>query len=181
MLIITGGRNDNNKILSSTELFDSSNGQWYTCNDLPEPYSHLKSVVVDNILYLLGGINKNYNPSSEVFTAQLDTLSVHYLKWNTHEDAPWSLSAPVIINRMHLLIVGGYQWKGYMATSNVYKLNKICQSWKAIGHIPSTRSSAAAVSTDDNRVIVIGGANYMEKITNKVWIGSCELQKANKS
>ena len=29
MLIITGGMDDKDKILSSTELFDSSNGQWY--------------------------------------------------------------------------------------------------------------------------------------------------------
>ena len=179
MLIITGGRDDSNKILSSTELFDSNHGQWYTCNDLPQPHSHLKSVVVDNILYLLGGINKHYNPSSEVFTAQLDRLSEHQLKWNTHKDTPWSLSAPVIINNMHLLIAGGYQLKGYVATPNIYKLNKISQSWEAIGQIPSTRSSAAAVSTADNTVIVIGGANYMEKITNKVWIGSCEPQKAS--
>ena len=55
MLIITGGVDDKNKIISSTELFDSSNGQWYVCNDLPQPHSWLQSVILDNILYLLGG------------------------------------------------------------------------------------------------------------------------------
>ena len=42
------GEDDKENILSSTELFDSSNGQWYVCNDLPQPHSWLKS---DNILY----------------------------------------------------------------------------------------------------------------------------------
>ena len=55
MLIITGGIHYKGKKLSSTELFDSTNGQWYTCSDLPQPHSWLQSVIVDNILYLLGG------------------------------------------------------------------------------------------------------------------------------
>ena len=58
MLIITGGKDDNAMTLSSTELFDSNNGQWYRCRDLPQPHLSLTSVVVDNILYLLGGTNK---------------------------------------------------------------------------------------------------------------------------
>ena len=50
MLIITGGLDDKGKILSCTELFDSSNGQWYMSQDLPQPHSWLQSVIVDNIL-----------------------------------------------------------------------------------------------------------------------------------
>ena len=174
MLIITGGRDDKNKILSSTELFDSNNGQWYKCSDIPQPHSELKSVIVDNILYLLGGVNKDYNNSPAVFTAPLDTLSTHQLKWNTHQDTPWYYSAPVSINGTHLLIVGGYKDGTY--TSDIHKLNKVSHSWEAIGHVPSARCSLAAVSTTDNRVIVIGGFNDKLEATNTVWIGSCEPQ-----
>ena len=92
MLIITGGKDDKVKTLSSTELFDSSNGQWYVSNDLPQPHSWLQSVIVDNILYLLGGVNKDGRYSQAVFTAQLDTLSSHQLKWNTLQDTPWCAS-----------------------------------------------------------------------------------------
>ena len=181
MLIITGGIDDKSKNLSSTELFDSSNGQWYhdVSNDLPQPHFLLKSVIVDNILYLLGGSNKDgYSPA--VFTAPLDTLSRHQLKWNTHslQGASWRYSAPVSVCGTHLLIVGGYQKTGdkYTPTSDVYKLNKVSHSWEAIGHIPSARSSSAAVSTADNRVIVIGGKNDKGEFTNTVWIGSCDPQ-----
>ena len=90
ILIITGGEDDKNIKLCSAELFDSSNGQWYTCNDLPQPHYMLKSVIVDNILYLLGGSNKDGRVSPAVFTAPLDTLSRHQLKWNTHQDTPCS-------------------------------------------------------------------------------------------
>ena len=178
MLIITGGEDDKYKTLSSTELFDSSNGQWYVSNDLPQPHSLLKSVIVDNILYLLGGNNKDGNYSPAVFTTPLDTLSRHQLKWNTLQDTPWCASAPVSVYGTHLLIVGGGKTIGdkYTRTTDVYKLNKVSHSWEAIGHIPSARYASAAVSTADNRVIVIGGLNDKRRFTNTVWIGSCDPQ-----
>ena len=179
MLIITGGVDDKGKRLSSTELFDSSNGQWYVTNDLPQPHSSLRSVIVDNILYLLGGYNKDGLSSPAVFTAPLDTLSTHQLKWNTHQDTPWCRSAPVSVYGTHLLIVGGSKKIGSKEdtwTSDVYKLNKVNHRWEAIGHIPSERNGSAAVSTADNRVIVIGGRNDKREYTNTVWIGSCDPQ-----
>ena len=178
MLIITGGMDDEGKRLSSTELFDSNNGQWYKCSDLPQPHTDLQSVIVDNILYVLGGYKDGYESSPVVFTAPLDTLSTHQLKWNIHQDTPGCLSAPVSVNGTHLLIVGGCKGTGGKATftSDIHKLNKVSHSWEAIGHIPSARYRAAAVSTADNRVIVIGGVNGKYEATNTVWIGSCEPQ-----
>ena len=179
MLIITGGVDDKGKTLSSTELFDSNNGQWYICSDLPQPQYRLQSVIVDNILYLLGGADQYFYSSPAVFTAPLDTLSRHQLKWNAHQDAPHCSSTPVSVHGTHLLIVGGSKETvelDYMRYSNIYKLNKVNHSWEAIGHIPSARSLSAAVSTADNRVIVIGGLNDKEEHTNTVWIGSYDPQ-----
>ena len=178
MLIITGGWDDKNKRLSSTELFDSNNGQWYKCSDLPQPHYWLRSMIVDNILYLLSGNDTYTTYSPAVFTAPLDTLSTHQLKWNTHQDTPWCASAPVSVNGTHLLIVGGCKHTGgkFTVTSDTHKLNKVSHSWEAIGHIPSARYRAATVSTADNRVIVIGGRNDNLHVTNTVWIGSCEPQ-----
>ena len=173
-LIIAGGLDFYGTILSSTELFDSINGQWYTCRDLPQPHYRLQSVIVDNILYLLGGCNKDRYESPAVFSTPLDNLSRHKLKWNTHQDTPWCWSAPVSVNGMQLLIVGGKKESTLIA--DVHKLNKVSHNWEIIGNIPSARSSSAAVSTAHNRVIVIGGWNNEGEETNTVWIGSCEPQ-----
>ena len=173
MLIVTGGWEG--KRLSSTELFDSNNRQWYMCNDLPQPHSHLQPVIVDNILYLLGGVNKDGKYSPTVFTAPLDTLSKHELKWNIYQDTPWCRSAPVNVYSTHLLVIGGVKQKGRASIADVYKLNKLSHSWEAIGYIPSARNSSAAVSTADNRVIVVGG--YTKGWHSKtVWIGSFDPQ-----
>ena len=176
MLIITGG-NDKHCTISSTELFDSDKGQWYICSDLPQPHHSLQSVILDNILYLLGGFYKNYADSPAVFTAPLDTLSRHRLNWKTYQDTPCCRSAPVSVHGTHLLIVGGCKWIGdtYTTTSDVYKLNKVSHIWEAIGHIPSAREAATAVSTAE-KVIVIGGRNDKYEFTNTVWIGSCQPQ-----
>ena len=179
MLIITGSQDNKGKSLSSTELFDSDNGKWYLCSDLPQPHYLLQSVMVEDNLYLLGGLNKDdIDDSPTVFTTPLNTLSEHQLKWNTQQDTPWCCSAPVSVNGTHLLIVGGSQKIGYeyARTSDIYKFNKVIQTWKVIGHIPSARSLLAAISTTDNRVIVIGGVNDNREVTNTVWIGSCEPQ-----
>ena len=178
MLIITGGQDNEGKMLSSTELFDTNNGQWYMCSDLPQPHTWLRSVIVDNVLYMLGGINKDGYNSPAVFTAALDTLPNHQLKWSTNKDTPWCRSAPVSVNGTHLLIVGGNEEIIYphKCTSDIYKLSKTNHRWKAIGHIPSARSLTAAVSTADSRVIVIGGESDKREHTNTVWIGSCKIQ-----
>ena len=177
MLIITGGLDDKRNKSSSTELFDSNNSRWYICNDLPQPHLSLRSVIVDNILYLLGGFNKHGGYSPAVFTASLDTLSRHQLNWKTYQDTPWNGSTPVSVHGTHLLIVGGNKIiEGKSTTSSdVYKLNKVSHSWEAIGHIPSAIYAVAAVSTAD-KVIVIGGLDDQRKHTNTVWIGSCEPQ-----
>ena len=174
MLIITGGEDDKGKTLSSTELFDSNSGQWYMCSDLPQPHYLLRAVIVDNVLYVFGGVDKDDSPA--VFSAPLNTLSRHQLKWSTNQDTPWCRSAPVSVNGTHLLIVGGRSNIEHKTISDIYKLNKVTHSWKAIGHIPSARYSSAAVSIADNRVIVIGGVDDKGEVTNTVWIGSCEPQ-----
>ena len=135
-------------------------------------------MIVDDILYLLGGFNKDSISSPTVFTASLVTLSshAHWLNWNTHQDTPWRYFAPVSVNGTQLLIVGGYKSTGGEATlsvaSDVHKLNKVSHSWEAIGYLPSARSSSAAVNTAVNRVIVIGGVNDKREETNTVWIGT---------
>ena len=176
ILIVTAGKDDKDKALSSTELFDSINRQWHNCIDLPQPHFMLRSVILDNFLYLLGGYSDG--ASAAVYSVPLDSLSTHQLKWNTHQDTPWYLSAPVSVNVKRLLLIGGFKRIGDKNTcsSDVYKFINVSHSWEAIEQIPSARHLSAAVSTDDNRIVVIGGVNDKGEYTNTVWIGSYEPQ-----
>ena len=168
-LIITGGRVDYNSRLDSTELFNSTTGQWYSTDTLPSPKLRPQSVIVDNVLYLLGGL---YNFT--VYTAPLDTLSTHQLKWSSQQPIPGSGSASFSIQGRHLLTVGGF--KGDMITRDIHKFNKISHRWEVIGQIPSARFGTAAVSVADNKIVVVGGYDDKNHRTNTVWLGSLEPQ-----
>ncbi|XP_065916768.1 probable serine/threonine-protein kinase drkD isoform X2 [Dysidea avara] len=176
-LIITGGQDDRWRILATTELLDSTTGQWYTTSDLPLPHYWLQSVIVDNTLYLLGGYNQD-DMSPAVFTAPLDTLSSHQLKWSSQQDTPWCRSAPVSIQGRHLLTVGGVKEteSSDVFTSDINMFNKLSHSWEVIGHIPSATHGPAVVSVADNKIVVVGGYDDKRHYTNTVWIGSCEPQ-----
>jgi len=172
-LIIAGGSDDQNKALVTTELFKSATGQWYSVSDLPSPHYELKSVIVNNLLYLLGGADEYHTYSCKVFTAPLDTLSSNKLKWGTQQDTPNTQSAPVSIQGRHLLIVGGYK-NG--ATKGICMFSKVSHSWELIGQIPLARCRSAVVSIANNKIVVIGGWDDKRHYTNNVWIGSCEPQ-----
>jgi len=171
MLIITGGKDDHSTTIDSTEIFNSTTRQWYTTCKLPSPHCRLQSLIVDNELYLLGGLG-----ISTVFTAPLDSLSSHRLEWSSQKDTPGHSSAPVSIQGRHLLTVGGVKktGSGYMRTSDIHKFNKITQSWEVIGRIPSARYGSAVVSVADDKIVVVGGYDDEHCSTNTVWIGSFE-------
>ena len=84
MLIVVGGlivMEDELTTVSTTELLDTTNGCWYTCNNLPSPHQQLKAVIMNDKLYLLGGADKDLELSPQMFGASLDTLSTHQLNW----------------------------------------------------------------------------------------------------
>ena len=169
-LIIIGGQNNRYQSLASTELFDSTTGQWYNTNDLPSPHYWLQSVIVDNVLYLLGGCQAH----DKVFTAPLDALASHQLKWSMQQDTPWYRSSPVSIQGRHLLTIGGM--KSIVTTRDIHMFNRVSHSWEVIGQIPAERCGTAVVSVTDNKIVVVGGKDNEGQNTNTVWIGLWEPQ-----
>jgi len=120
-------------------------------------------VIVDNVLYLLGGPQG----SNKVFTAPLDDLTSHQLKSSTQQHTPWYCTAPVSIQGRHLLIIGDGVF-----TRDIHMFNKVSHSWEFIGKIPSARCGSAVVSIANNKIVVIGGCDDKYQFTNTVWIGS---------
>ncbi|XP_065905003.1 uncharacterized protein [Dysidea avara] len=181
-LIIVGGLTEGKKcyeIIPSTELFDSINKQWYTTDQLPLPQYGLRSVIADNVLYLLGGIDQDGKASPAVFTASLDTLFSFQLKWISHQDFLWLRSAPVSMQGRQVLVMGGTKLEDSgvsTSTSDIHMFNKISDKWDVIGQMPFERRDPAVVGLPSNKIVVIGGLNYKDKVTDGVWVGSCRPQ-----
>ena len=79
VMSVIGGktaRNGTVTTLSTTELLDSTTG-----DDLPQPLTYLKSVIVGDTLYTLSGSDDDDKASKAVYAASLGALSSHQLKW----------------------------------------------------------------------------------------------------
>ena len=155
---------------STTELLDTTNGCWYTCNNLPSPHKQMKAAIMNDKLYLLGGFDKDRKPSPQVFVASLDIRSTHQLNWQSAPNTPWCASAPVVLYNKFLLTVGGRQQSN---TSEVCIFNPSTGQWKHLTNIPAARAVLAVVGVADD-ILVIGGVTNENKFSNTIWIGVFE-------
>ena len=170
MLIVVGGETKIKgqwTIVSATELLDTTNGCWYTCNDLPSPFKQMRAAVMNDKLYLLGGFDTNNYNSSQMFVSSLHTLSTHQLNWQSAPNTPWCTSTPVVLYNKFLLTVGGWQES---RTSEVCIFNPSTGQWKHLANIPAARSLLAVVGVADN-ILVIGGLTNDAEFSNRLWIG----------
>ena len=161
--------------LSTTELLDTTNGCWYTCNNLPSPHQQLKAAIMNNLLYLLRGVNQNGKLSPQVFVASLDTLSTHQLNWQSAPNTPWCFSTPVVLYYKFLLAVGGVQQSNLnIKTDSIYFLNPSTGDWEQLMNIniPAARSSTAIVTMKDKIVVIGGVTSQNRELSNTVWVGS---------
>ena len=169
LIVVGGGMKLESKwtIISTTELLDTTNGCWYTCDNLPSPHQQMKAAIMNNKLYLLGGFDKDDKVSPQVFVASLDTLSTHQLNWQSAPNTPWCVSAPVALYNKFLLSVGGWQ-QSY--ASDVKIFDPSIGQWNHLTNIPAPKGGPAVVGVADN-IIVIGGVTENYEYSNTVWIG----------
>ena len=177
MLIVAGGQikvEGKCTRVSTTELLDTTNGYWYTCNNLPSPHQQMKAAIVNDKLYLLGGYTSyknDFKPSPQVFVASLDTLSTHQLNWQSAPNTPWCTSAPVVLYNKFLLTVGGRQPSDSTSQTNeVLALNPSTGQWRHVATIPAARSFPAVVSMDDKMIVIGGMTNKNTEYSKTVWI-----------
>ena len=175
MLIVVGGQGmveGEWTRVSTTELLDTTNGCWYTCNNLPSPHKQMKAVIMNDQLYLLGGLDKDFKPSPQVFVASLDALSTHQLNWQSTPNTPYCYSAPVVLYNKFLFTVGGRKPSELTSqTSEVYVLNQKTGQWTHLTNIPAARSFPAVVSMDDKMIVIGGMTSKNREYSNSVWIG----------
>jgi len=177
MMLVMGGQ-VGFTTLNTVELLDGSTCQWSKCDDLPKPLSFLQSVIVDGMVYVLGGVTLvvGENSPKTVYGAPVQNLP--NLKWQNIGDAPKSLSAAVSLRNSYLLTLGGGQENAddgpeMKLFNEVFTFNPSSSSWNPISTLPLNAASPIASSTDST-LVVIGGVikvDGKDDTTNKVWIG----------
>ena len=160
-IIVAGGDDDKRRALSSVEVLDVASRRWYIAQSLPNPRSELKSTLIGNTLYLMGGYDHTLSATKTVYHVDLTELVAKAHSnldtptlWQTLQEVPLVLSAPLSIGRS-LLAVGG--WDGDNSSSSIHLYQPDTRRWVKVGDLPTARYRCTCSVLPSGEVIVAGG------------------------
>ena len=158
-IIVAGGCDDKGRTSSSVEVLDVASRRWHIAQSLPNPRSELKSTLIGNTLYLMGGFG---SPTETVHHVDLDELIAKALSnldtptlWQTLQEVPLMSSAPLSIGRS-LLAVGGRDDR-VNPGSSIHLYQPDTRRWVKVGDLPTARYSCTCSVLPSGEIIVAGG------------------------
>ncbi|XP_064389628.1 traf2 and NCK-interacting protein kinase-like isoform X5 [Halichondria panicea] len=170
--IIVAGGVDGKGQTSSVEVFDVASRRWYIAQSLPNPRAVLKSTLIGNTLYLMGGFDHTRRATKTVHHVDLNELIAKALfnldtptLWQTLQEVPLERSAPLSIGRS-LLAVGGANDK-ILTSSSIHLYQPDTRRWVKVGDLPTARYYSTCSALPNGEVIVAGGetnADYIQTV-----------------
>ena len=162
-IIVAGnGGIDDKESTSSVEVLDVASRRWYIAQSLPKPLSYLKSTLIGNTLYLMGGYDHTGRATKTVYHVDLNELIAKALSnldtptlWQTLQEVPLEYSAPLSIGRL-LLAVGGRGDRGN-PSSSIHLYQPDTRRWVKVGDLPTARYRCTCSVLPSGEVIVAGG------------------------
>ena len=161
-LVVAGGVN--NGALSSVEVLDADTKQWYAGPPLPVPMCEMKTAIVGDVYYTMGGLADG-EATDRVFGASLPALIRHTepekWTWNVIHGLQLTGSSPLSLNGA-LLAVGGND-KDNKAVTDIHLYQPKTGEWLKLGDLPTPRSNCTCTWIASNGWLVAGGWENAEK------------------
>ncbi len=161
-IIVAGGTDDKDKRTSSVEVLDVASRRWYIAQSLPNPRAILKLTLIENTLYLMGGLDHTGRTTKTVHHVDLNELIAKALSnldtptlWQTLQEVPLKHSAPLSIGRS-LFAVGGANDKS-LTSSSIHLYQPDTRRWVKVGDLPTARYYCTCSVLPSGEVIVAGG------------------------
>ncbi|XP_064388275.1 kelch-like protein 12 [Halichondria panicea] len=158
-IIVAGGEDDKGHI-SSVEVLDVASKIWYPAESLPYQRTSLKSTLIENTLYLMGGSDHtgatktvHHVDLNELISKALSNRDIPTL-WKTLQEVPLVRSAPLSVGRS-LLAVGGLD--GGKPSSSIHLYQPDSRRWVKVGDLPTARYDCTCLVLPSGEVIVAGG------------------------
>ena len=136
---------------------------------LPNPRSGLKSTLIGNTFYLMGGHDHTGRATKTVHDVDLNELIVKVLSnldtptlWQTLQEVPLVWSAPLSIGRS-LLAVGGADDR-FNLISSIHLYQPDTRRWVKVGDLPTARYTCTCSVLPSGEVIVAGGETEIDYI-----------------
>ena len=160
-LIVAGGWCGGTRT-SSVEVLDISSNQWYRAPSTPVPWSRMKSAVVGDTWYLMGGYeNKKtdqvYSVSVSVLISHINNTSERI--WNTISSLGLRCSTPVCMGES-LLAVGGSKSQSFESVSTILHFIPDRNKWREVGQLPAPVYNISCSLTSNNHFLVAHGCKF---------------------
>ena len=160
-LIVAGGQSFMTD-LSSVEVLDISSNQWYRAPSTPVPWSCMRSAVVGDTWYLMGGSHAGRR-AAQVYSLSLSVLISHINNtseriWNTISSLGLYYSTPVCMGES-LLAVGGMKSDTLLNVSTVFRYTPDSDGqWTEVGQLPMPLYDSICTMTSNSGILVAGGS-----------------------
>ena len=168
-LVVAGGEGDGGADLSSVEVLNTDTKQWSAGPSTPTPWSNMRSVIVGDICYFMGGYitggytNIVYSVSLPALTSQLNSGVRDSQIWKKISGLQVKMSSPLSISGA-LLAVGGRDNESAVSAIHLYKSDT--GEWVKVEDLPTPRYSCTCVMLRDSarELLVAGGRNDFVKL-----------------
>ena len=171
-LVVAGGYDEKNLNLLSVEVLNTATKQWYAGPPMPTPTWGMKTAILGDMYYSMGGYGDDDKLTKTVLSVSLPALIRHTNStpsskgepeeqiWKEIPGLPLLGSAPLSI-RGSLLAVGGRNEDGE-ATTAIHLYQPVTREWVRVGDMPTPRYFCACTRISDREVLVAGGRTEMK-------------------
>ena len=191
-LVVAGGKSNGKcwDLLSSVEVMDIEREQWYAGPPMPESWDGMKTSVVGDTCYYMGGYTLGYPGATHIaysrnaYAVSLPGL-VSQLKSKDYTEEIWkelpklqtTSSTPLSIGGS-LLVVGGKN-KYREAVTAIHLYQPDTGEWVEAEYLPMSRfgCTCALLNPDRGEVLVAGGMTEFDTITETVNMINVQINK----
>ena len=166
-LVVAGGCVDYFNKLAAVEVLDTDNHQWLSASSLPVKCSHVTTAILQDELYLVGGIlNKTLvaNLPDIIHSSTSATTN----PWRTLPAPPLERSAAITVHGALLAVSGCHGMDYSTASTAIHVYQPATNSWSKVGDLPSPRSHCACTVLHSGELLVAGGRDSNGILTARV-------------
>ena len=171
-LVVAGGDSDGDGIysLSTVEIMDTTNKQWFTATPLPEGCRDMTSAIVGEECYFMGGYTDQHDqPNKQVFHVSISAITsqapsqsaITPVQWHTLPDTPLAWSTALAL-RGSLLAVGG-RHISEDPSSAIHLYQPGSRQWVKVGDLPTARDACSCTLLPSGEILVAGGLTSQEE------------------
>ena len=159
-LVVAGGRRKG--LLSTVEVFDIDNKQWSTAPSTPMPRIRMKSTIIGDTWYLMGGTHVLRTGTTDVYSVSLEALVSHSASdsskiWNKIAPLNCYCSSPLSLEGS-LLALGGWDPKKECLVSTIQHYVPETNTWVPAGELPHPLQTHTCIITA-GRLHMFGGSS----------------------